>query len=429
MNIVTSFSLYHCTLCNRFHFDDQETYKEHLGHVDDHGIVTRQRVNNTLVKIVGWLATAFIVVFFGLVALRSIFWPSIPKVGDIPTLPTIFCLSCVWLVFVGYGPLTYGSDPWGRNWKEWLRDQMPGVIGLVWFCVFIGALTQMPAPLFSGPNQAPFAKFVICFVLLDFSMLYMLLHFDPSAKAIAKAEAKKDRAAQALEAEVERATKAGVTLDAFTDFSRETEVLVRGAKNVGPDTKDGLPHPVEESIAFFDHWNEKGRLSKLNPSDAIQLKRALSYVVDDAWGSPPLAKKGAEILCTIIDQKMDAGIPGWQALREKCAAIASKGNAVSPTDNITVGNCVGTLLSLWFGLTLKFRFDHDVTHLGWSEASAYALKVVLALAVLSALLFGIFGVVKIVRFVSLRALVLIVRIWRSAERIADDEERRKARAK
>jgi hypothetical protein len=86
-------------------------------------------------------------------------------------------------------------------------------------------------------------------------------------------------------------------------------------------------------------------------------------------------------------------------------------------------------LGLWFGLTLKFRFDHDLAHLGWSEASAYGLKVVLALAALSALLFGIFGVVRIIRFVLLRALVLLVRIWRSAERIADDVEQRKARAK
>jgi hypothetical protein len=83
---------------------------------------------------------------------------------------------------------------------------------------------------------------------------------------------------------------------------------------------------------------------------------------------------------------------------------------------------------LWFGLTLKFRFDSGITHLGWSEALAYGLKVVLALVALSAILFGIYGVVKLVRFVLLRALVLLVRIWRSAERIADDEEQ-KARAK
>jgi hypothetical protein len=285
----------------------------------------------------------------------------------------------------------------------------------------------MPAPLFSGPSQAPFAKFVICFVLLDLCIIYSILHFDPSAKAIAKAEARRGRAAEALAAEAERATKAGVALDAFTDFSRETEVLVREAKSVGPDTKAGFSSPIEESIAYFDKWNENGRLSKLSPNAALQLKQNLdsSIVRDDAWATPPLVKKGAEILCTIIDQKMDQGIPGWKALREKCAFLASEGNAVYPTDNITVGNCVGMSFGLWLGLTLKFRFDSGITHLGWSEASAYGLKVVLALAVLSALLFGIFGVVKIVRFVLLRALVLLVRIWRSAERIADKEERRK----
>jgi hypothetical protein len=281
----------------------------------------------------------------------------------------------------------------------------------------------MPAPLFSGPSQAPFLKFLICFVLLGVSNLYSILHFDPSSKAIAKAEARRDSAAQALVTEVERATKAGVKLDALTDFSRNTEVLVREARNLGPDT-------AGELLGFFDKWNEHGRLSNLNPSDAIQLKRDLeSYVIDDAWGSPPLAKKGAEILCAIINQKMDEGIRGWQTLREKVAALASKGNAVSPTDNLTVGNCVGMSILLWWGLTLQFRFDDEVARLGWSEASAYGLKVVVALALFSALLVGIYGALKVVRFVLLRALVLLVRIWRSAARIADHEERGRSRAR
>ena len=109
-------------------------------------------------------------------------------------------------------------------------------------------------------------------------------------------------------------TRAGVVIDVLPEFTAETTKLVREARNVRPGIKVGaLPSTVEQAIAFFDKWNEGGRLAKLTPNDAMVLKQDLDSIVRDPHGSvPSLVKVGAEKLRTLIDQKMDKQVTGWK---------------------------------------------------------------------------------------------------------------------
>ena len=121
------------------------------------------------------------------------------------------------------------------------------------------------------------------------------------------------RAQDKFKAKADEATRSGDVIDALPEFTAATGKLVREARNVRPDAKGGLPSPVEQSIAFFDKWNENGRLAKLTPNDAMVLKQDLDSIVRDSRGStPPLVVEAAEKLRNIIDQKMDKQVMGWK---------------------------------------------------------------------------------------------------------------------
>lgn len=74
----------------------------------------------------------------------------------------------------------------------------------------------------------------------------------------------------------------------------------------------------------------------------------------------------------------------------------------------------------WFFLTLDSHYFS--LHFAWGIATIRALKVAVPLVLIPP---TIIGFVRAVRFITLRLLVLSVRLWRSAERIADEQERKK----
>ena len=168
MKILESFTVYHCTQCDKFHISDMDydsVFQPHSEFHDSHGIVTRYRLNDKLDTAMFAATAVFAVGWFIYVAFRAVSaWPNKPEWGTSFGVTAGLCFSAVWLMFVH--EQTFGPSPWRKEQHKsgWLWNE-GWVVGLT----FMAAGLLMIELLVRGrlTTLLDWALLVLCIVLAE----------------------------------------------------------------------------------------------------------------------------------------------------------------------------------------------------------------------------------------------------------------------